>query len=67
MTKKQAFEEITSEHKWYIGYCTQGYASLLVQRFNAGQLKEKTVNAFLTKFGYKLVKEQEWENIKTKK
>lgn len=67
MTKQEAFKEITSRHKWYIGYCSQGYASLLVQRFEAGQLKEKTVNAFLTKFGYKCVKNEEWKSIKTKK
>lgn len=61
MTKKQAIEQITSIHKWYVGVFSQGYASQFVQRFNAGQLKEKTINNFLSKFGYECVKEEQWE------
>lgn len=66
MTKEDCVNEIVSEHKWYVGFCTQGYASQFVQRFKAGQLKDKTVNAFLEKFGYKLVKQEEWEKSNNK-
>lgn len=52
MTEKEVFNKITSEHKWYIGYYSQGYASQLVARFKAGQLKQKTIDEFLQLFGY---------------
>lgn len=61
MTKEEAFKEITSKHKWYIGHYSQGYASQIVQRFKAGLLKEKTINKFLERFGYVIIREQEWE------
>lgn len=60
MTKSQAFQEITSQHKWYVGHYSQGYASQLVARFKAGQLKGSTVCKFLEKFGYVLEKEEQW-------
>lgn len=73
MTQKQAFNEITSELKWYIGIYSQSYASQIVQRFNAGLLKEKTINDFLSHFGYLKIKEAEYKkaegkpiNLKTK-
>lgn len=61
MTQEQAFKEITSELKWYIGHYSQGYASQLVQRFNAGHLKQSTIDNFLKKFGYELKTEAQWE------
>lgn len=61
MTKKECIQEIISEHKFYVGKFSQGYASNFVQRFKAGQLKEKTINNFLAKFGYEKVKEEQWE------
>lgn len=64
MTKAEAFKEITSQHKWFIGHYSQGYASQLVQRFKAGQLKAKTVDKVLKKFGYNKVAEEQWELTK---
>jgi len=60
MTKEEAFKEITSKLKWYQGHYSQGYASQLVQRFKAGTLKSGTLDAFLGRFGYEKVKEEEW-------
>lgn len=60
MTKSQAFQEITSQHKWYVGHYSQGYASQFTSRFWAGQLKDSTVSKFLEKFGYVLEKEEQW-------
>jgi len=52
MTQDQAFYEITDKLKWYIGYCSQGYATQLKQRYKAGQLKQSTINKILNDFGY---------------
>lgn len=60
MTKEQAFEEIISEHKWYIGHYSQSHASQLIQRFKAGMLKDKTINSLLHKFGYELKEPEQW-------
>lgn len=74
MNQQEAFNKITSEHKWYVGKFSQGYASQFIQRFNAGLLKQKTIDNFLEMFGYYKVKEAEWNkqlegkpsNLKTK-
>lgn len=60
MTQSEAFKQITSEHKWYVGKYSQGYASQLVQRFDAGQLKQSTIDNFLNNFGYFKVKDAEY-------
>lgn len=66
MTEKEVFNKITSEHKWYIGFCSQGYASQLSSRFKAGQLKQSTIDSFLESFGYVKIKDAEYEQIKNK-
>lgn len=66
MTQTEVFNKITSQHKWHIGYYSQGYASQLVSRFKANQLKQKTIDEFLQLFGYVKIKDAEYEQIKTK-
>lgn len=63
MTQNEAFKKITSELKWYIGHYSQGYASQLVQRFNAGQLKQSTIDKFLRKFGYSKIEEAKYKKL----
>jgi len=60
MTEKEVFNKITSEHKWYIGHYSQGYASQLVSRYNNGQLKQSTIDSFLETFGYYKIKDAEY-------
>lgn len=73
MKQQEAFNKITREHKWYVGVYSQGYASQIIQRFNAGQLKQSTIEAFLNKFGYVKIQEATYKkadgkpnNLKTK-
>lgn len=74
MTQTEVFNKITSEHKWYVGKYSQGYASQLIARYNAGQLKQSTIDSFLQLFGYIKVKDSEYtlqlegkpSNLKTK-
>lgn len=61
MDKNEVFKEITKPLKWYIGYCSQGYATQLVQRFEDGRLSEKTIDKMFAHFGYITVKEKQWE------
>ena len=60
MNQTEVFNKITSKHKWYVGHYSQGYASQLVDRFKAKQLKQKTIDEFLQLFGYVKVKEAEY-------
>lgn len=60
MTKEEVFKAITSQHKWYIGYCSQGYATQLIQRFEDGRLSEKTIEKMFNHFGYKITKDKEY-------
>lgn len=74
MNQTEVFNKITSEHKWYIGFCSQGYASQLSSRFKAGQLKQSTIDSFLETFGYIKTSEAQYtqqlegkpSNLKTK-
>lgn len=73
MTEKEVFKEITSELKWYIGYCSQPYASQLIVRFNNGNLKQETIHNLFKHFGYIIQSDIVWKksdgkpnNIKTK-
>lgn len=74
MTKKEVLIKITSEHKWYVGHYSQGYASQLIQKFELGLLKQKTIDSLFNKFGYFESKDAEYalqlegkpSNLKTK-
>ena len=74
MTEKEVFNKITSEHKWYVGKISQGYASQFVARFKAKQLKQSTIDSFLETFGYVRTSEAQYtlqlegkpSNLKTK-
>lgn len=61
MTEQEVFNKITSEHKWYVGYYSQGYASQLVARYKSNQLKQKTIDSFLETFGYVKSAEAQYE------
>lgn len=74
MTKTEVFNQIISQHKWYIGIYSQGYASQLIQRFKSGLLKQNTIDSFFKNFGYFEIREAEYvkkiegkpSNLKTK-
>ena len=74
MTKEEVFQEITSQHKWFIGFCSQGYATQLVQRFEDNRLSEKTIEKLFNHFGYCVSTPRQWakqlegkpSNLKTK-
>jgi len=74
MTEKEVFNKITSQLKWYIGHYSQGYASQLVSRYKANQLKQSTIDSFLETFGYVKSSEAQYtlqlegkpSNLKTK-
>lgn len=65
MNKKEVFKEITSQHKWYVGYCSQGYATQLVQRFEDGRLSEKTIKKMFKHFGYYISTHTQWKKNTT--
>ena len=73
MTQEQVFRVITSELKWYIGFCSQPYASQLITRFNNGNLKQETIEKMFKFYGYVVNKPTTWIksegkpiNLKTK-
>lgn len=74
MNKEDVFKEITTPLKWWIGFCSQGYATQLVQRFEDNRLSEKTIEKMFTHFGYSVSTPKQWvkqldgkpNNLKTK-
>ena len=74
MNQNQVFKEITTPLKWYVGYCSQGYATQLIQRFEDGRLSDKTIERLFNHFGYVVSRPTEWvkqlegkpSNLKTK-
>lgn len=63
MTIQQAIEEITSTPKYYVGVMPQSTASTIVRRYKKGTVKKKTLNEFLTAFGYELKQPEQWRKI----
>ena len=61
MSKDEVIKEITKNHKWYIGVMPQSTASNFLASYRKGMSKEKTINSFLSKFGYELKTESQWE------
>lgn len=60
MNSQEVFKQITTPLKWYIGYCTQGYASQLVQRFEDNRLSERTIEKLFNHFGYSVSTPKKW-------
>jgi len=61
MTKDKAIKEITRNPKWYIGVIPQSTASNFLASYRKGMSKEKTINNFLSKFGYIKTEDEVWE------
>ena len=73
MSEKEVFDKITSELKWYIGYCSQPYASQMISRYESGCMKKETINKLFKFFGYVVKEPTQWvkssgkpNNLKTK-
>ena len=60
MSKDEVIKEITKNHKWYIGVMPQSTASNFLASYKKGMSKEKTINNFLSKFGYVKTKDEVW-------
>lgn len=63
MTQNEAIQKIISEPKYYIGVMPQPTASCFVANWRNGMAKQKTIDAFLEKFGYKKVMEAQYEKL----
>ena len=61
MNKQEVFNEITSEKKWFTGYCTASYATEMKQKFRVGLLGEKAIERLFEHFGYIIKIETQWE------
>jgi hypothetical protein len=57
MTEVQAIEKIISVPKYYIGIMPQSTASLFIKRWRVGNAKQKTIRAFILKFGFEIESE----------
>lgn len=60
MTVEEVINEITSEHKFYVGKMPQSTASNFLASYRKGMAKQKTIENFLEIFGYTIIKEAEW-------
>lgn len=60
MTLQEAVKEITCKPKWYAGKLKQSTASGIVRNIAAGTAKPKTVERFMTLFGFEVEKELMW-------
>lgn len=64
MNKREVIEEIIKTPKWYYGIWSQQTASAMIKRFNNGSLSDKKFKEIISKKGYKLVKDSEYEPIR---
>jgi len=63
MTETEVINEITKEPKWYLGVLEQSTASNFIQSYRKGMSKQKTIDAFIQKFGYKCVTEKTYVKL----
>ena len=61
MNRQEVFNKITSEKKWFTGYCTASYATEMKQKFRVGLLGEKAIERLFEHFGYTIKTETQWE------
>ena len=60
MTENEVISTIISEPKYYIGVMPQSTASNFIASYRKGMSKQKTIDNFISKFGYKKIKEAEY-------
>lgn len=61
MSTEELFIYLTSQLKWYMGYCRHNTASMIKKRFKDGTLSMKKMENVFNHFGYiKSIKEQ-WQ------
>ena len=60
MTEEEAVNAIIKEPKFYIGVMPQSTASNFLASYRKGMAKQKTINEFLNKFGYTIIRGVEW-------
>lgn len=60
MTENEVINQIISEPKYYIGVMHQSTASNFIASYRKGMSKQKTIDNFISKFGYKKTKEAEY-------
>lgn len=61
MTEEEVFKQITSVHKWYIGYCGASYASQMIHKFEDKRLGRKAIDRLFRHFGYELETGIKWK------
>lgn len=60
MKEEELFQIITSDHKWYVGFCSKGYATQIQQRYEKGTLSQKSIDKMFDHFGYEKKQEVVW-------
>lgn len=60
MSENEVINKIISEPKYYIGIMPQSTASNFIASYRKGMSKQKTIDNFISKFGYKKIKEAEY-------
>jgi len=65
MTVEEVFNKITSAPKWYGGYCSKEYASILKSRFKEDKLSTDKLTEMFNFFGFEL--NSVWSEKKYKK
>ena len=63
LTLEEVINQITSEHKYYVGVMPQSTAANFVKRFREGKAKRKTAIEFIARFGYEVAQEELYEKV----
>lgn len=60
MNEKEVIRAIISQPKYYVGIMPQSTAANFIASYRKGMAKQKTINAFIAKFGYKKIKDAKY-------
>jgi hypothetical protein len=57
----ELFIQLTSQFKWYAGYCKHNTASMIKKRFSDGTLSSKKIEEIFKHFGYVKSIQEQWQ------
>jgi hypothetical protein len=61
MTEEEVLKEIFDTYKWWVGYCTRSYSSILKHRYYTTTLSQPVIDSIIKHCGYSIIREREYK------
>ncbi len=58
MTEKEVLDEVFNTYKWWVGFCSRNYSTILKHRYYNTTLSQSTIDNIIKHCGYKVLTEK---------